>query len=57
MRHFHEQVQDSFQKVVLMGMTTESMIQAAVRGLVARNEAHRRRSRQLRRQGLGEDFE
>ena len=38
MRHFHEQLQDLFQKVVLMGMTTESMIQAAVRGLVARNE-------------------
>ena len=38
MRHFHEQLQELFQKVVLMGMTTESMIQAAVRGLVARNE-------------------
>src|SRR5688572_9718470 len=38
MRHFHEQLQDLFQKVVLMGMTTESMIQAAIRGLVERNE-------------------
>lgn len=38
MRHFHEQLQDLFQKVVLMGMTTESMIQAAIRGLIERNE-------------------
>src|SRR5690348_12950532 len=39
MRHFHGQLQELFQKVVMMGSVAESMIQQAVSGLVSRNEA------------------
>jgi len=39
MRHFHEQLQDLLQKIVMMGTITESMIQSAVSGLVKRNDA------------------
>jgi phosphate transport system protein len=39
MRHFHEQLQDLLQQIVMMGTITESMIQAAVNGLVKRNDA------------------
>src|SRR5688500_7792753 len=39
MRHFHEQLQDLLQKIVMMGTITESMIQSAVTGLVKRNDA------------------
>ena len=39
MRHFHEQLQDLLQKIVMMGTITESMIQSAVNGLVKRNDA------------------
>jgi phosphate transport system protein len=39
MRHFHGQLRDLFQKVVMMGSVAESMIQQAVSGLVSRNEA------------------
>lgn len=38
MRHFQEQLQELFQKVVLMGTIAESMISAALRGLVERHE-------------------
>lgn len=36
MRHFHEQLDDLFQKIVLMGSVAEGMIQTAVRCLVER---------------------
>ena len=39
MRHFDEQLQQLLQKIVLMGSTAESMIAAAVRCLVERNDA------------------
>jgi len=39
MRHFHEQLQELLQKIVMMGTITESMIQSAVSGLVKRNDA------------------
>ena len=39
MRHFHEQLQDLLQKIVMMGTITETMIQLALHGLVKRNEA------------------
>jgi phosphate transport system protein len=39
MRHFHEQLQDLLQKIVIMGTITESMIQLAIGGLVKRTEA------------------
>src|SRR5688572_16926851 len=39
MRHFHEQLNELYQKVVAMGMTAESMIQTAVASLIERNEA------------------
>jgi len=39
MRHFHEQLQELLQKIVMMGTITESMIQSAVNGLVKRNDA------------------
>ena len=39
MRHFHEQLQDLLQKIVMMGTITETMIQLALQGLVKRNEA------------------
>lgn len=38
-RHFHEQLQQLLQKVVLMGTTVEGMIQTAMRSLIKRNEA------------------
>jgi phosphate transport system protein len=38
MRHFHEQLHELLQKIVLMGTTAESMIQIATRALVERNE-------------------
>lgn len=39
MRHFHEQLQELFQRIILMGSTAESMIQIATRALVERNES------------------
>lgn len=39
MRHFHEQLQEVLQKIVLMGTTAESMIAIASRAMVERNEA------------------
>ena len=39
MRHFHEQLNELYQKVVAMGMIAESMIQTAVASLIERNEA------------------
>ena len=39
MRHFHEQLPQLFQKVVLMGSTAESMIRTAVRTLIERKES------------------
>ena len=39
MRHFHEQLQDLLQKIVMMGSITESMVQTAVAALVRRQEA------------------
>ena len=39
MRHFDEQLQELFQKVVVMAGAAESMIETAVRMLVDRNEA------------------
>ena len=39
MRHFHEQLQELLQKIVIMGTITESMIQLAIGGLVKRTEA------------------
>lgn len=38
MRHFHEQLQELLQKIVLMGATAEKMIQIATRAMVERNE-------------------
>src|SRR5438874_2246624 len=38
MRHFHEQLQDLLQTIVMMGTITESMIQMAISALVKRNE-------------------
>ena len=37
-RHFDEQLQEVFKKIVLMGSLAESMIELAVRSLVERNE-------------------
>ncbi len=39
MRHFHEQLQELLQKVVLMGSIVESMIHRAVDSLIARDES------------------
>jgi phosphate transport system protein len=39
MRQFHAQLQDLFQRVVIMGSLAESMITTAVAGLVSRNES------------------
>lgn len=39
MRQFHEQLQDLFQRLVLMGSITESMIQKAIEALVQRRES------------------
>ncbi len=39
MRHFHEQLQELLQKIVLMGTTAEQMIQIAARAMIERNEA------------------
>ena len=39
MRHFHEQLQELLQKIVMMGTITESMISSAIGGLVKRNDA------------------
>lgn len=39
MRHFHEQLQELLQRVVLMGSLAESMIESAVACLMTRNEA------------------
>src|SRR4051794_28233773 len=39
MRHFHEQLQELLQKVVMMGSLAERMIESAVTSLVTRNEA------------------
>lgn len=39
MKHFDEELQALFQKLVLMGSTVESMIHISVRALVERNEA------------------
>lgn len=38
MRHFHEQLQDLLQKIVMMGTITETMIQLAISGLVKRTD-------------------
>jgi len=38
-RHLQDQLQELFQRVVLMGTTAESMINLAIRGLVERNES------------------
>ena len=37
--HFHDQLNQLLQRVVLMGSLAESMIQIAIRGLIERNEA------------------
>jgi phosphate transport system protein len=39
MRHFHGQLQDLLQRVVIMGSIAESMIENAVSGLVTRDES------------------
>jgi phosphate transport system protein len=39
MRQFHDQLQELLQKVVRMGYLAESMIQKAIEGLIARNDA------------------
>ena len=39
MRHFHEQLSDLFQRLVLMGSLAEGMIRTAVRSLTEENEA------------------
>jgi len=39
MRHFHEQLDDLFQRLVLMGSLAESMIRTAVRALMEQNES------------------
>ena len=39
MRHFHEQLDDLFQRLVLMGSITEGMIRTAVRVLTEQEEA------------------
>lgn len=39
MRHFHEQLGDLFQRLVLMGSMAEGMIRTAVRGLMEQNES------------------
>jgi len=39
MRHFHEQLDQLFQRLVLMGSTAESMIRTAVRSLMEQNES------------------
>src|SRR5687768_15360264 len=41
-RHFDEQLQDVFKKIVLMGSLAESMIELAVRGLIERDESYAR---------------
>jgi phosphate transport system protein len=38
MRHFHDQLQDLLQKIVLMGTAAEGMIQIAARAMIERNE-------------------
>lgn len=38
MRHFHDQLQDLLQRIVLMGTTAEAMIQLATRAIIERNE-------------------
>jgi phosphate transport system protein len=38
-RHFDEQIQDLLQRLVLMGSLAESMIHAAVQGLIERSDA------------------
>jgi len=39
MRHFEEQLQELFKRIVLMGTLAENMIQTAVASMVKRNEA------------------
>jgi phosphate transport system protein len=39
MRHFHEQLEDLFKRIVMMGSMVESMIQIAMRGCTERNES------------------
>ena len=39
MRHFHEQLQELLQKLVMMGNIAEAMIQSAVSALVKRNDS------------------
>jgi len=39
MRHFHEQLDELFQRLVLMGSLAESMIKTAVRALMEQNES------------------
>jgi len=39
MRHFHEQLDELFQRLVLMGSLAESMIRTAVRSLMEQNES------------------
>jgi phosphate transport system protein len=39
MRHFQEQLEQMFRKVVVMGTTVEAMISRATRGLIERNKA------------------
>jgi len=39
MRHFHEQLDDLFQRLVLMGSLAEGMIRTAVRSLMERDES------------------
>ena len=39
MRHFHEQLDDLFQRLVLMGSLAEGMIRSAVRSLMERDES------------------
>src|SRR5687767_7250875 len=41
-RHFDEQLQDVFKKIVLMGSLAESMIDLAMRHLVERDESYAR---------------
>src|SRR4051794_40252928 len=39
MRHFEEQLQELFQRIVLMGTLAESMIQTPIASLVKRNDS------------------
>jgi phosphate transport system protein len=41
-RHFDEQLQDVFKKIVLMGSLAESMIELAIRELIERDESYAR---------------